>query len=322
MSLLLPLTGRAAGIGQTMANATQLALGTGDRIIDLDIVDTQGRPAVAAEAAVSAVGDGSQLILGPLFGNEVPSVMAAIDGRVPLVTFSNDAMLADQGAFVFGITPTQSVSAILRYARDRGIRRFAVVTEPGDLGLRAAEAARDVAPEVGLVLTSSLTIEASLERGALIDRLRTDGNGRLPDAILLPGGGNHLGQLAELFVGTGMQMLGTVQWSRQSLTNMPALGDAWFAAPDPREFSTFAEAYQASYGGEPGILAGLAFDAMAMARNLALSNDLQRSGITLPTGFSGVVGDFRFRQDGHCERDMAILSVGSSGVRVVDKVAT
>lgn len=318
--MLLPLTGQAAGIGQTMSHAAQLAQGASGRIIDLDILDTQGRPERAAEAAGTAVDDGAQLVLGPLFGDEVPSVMRAIDGRAPLVTFSNNALLADQGAFVFGITPDQSVSAILRYARDRGVKSFAVVAEPGDLGRRAVSIAQSVATETGLKLTSTRYLNGNGNQSTLLDDLRADGKGRLPDAVLLPDGGSNLGGLATLFDGTGMQLLGTVQWSRQDLANMPALVDAWFAAPDPRAFSSFTEAYQARYAGNAGILAGLAFDAVTMAQNLALSGNLDRAGITLPAGFSGVVGDFRFRADGQCRRDMAILAVNAASVNVVDKI--
>lgn len=320
VSLLLPLTGRAAGVGQTMASATQLALGGADPIIDLTIMDTQGSPERAAEAAANAVGRDSQLVLGPLFGNEVPSVLAALDSRIPLITFSNDVSLADQGAFVFGVTPAQSVSAILRYARDRGIRRFALVAESGELGRRAADAARREAPEIGLTLTGVTTLDGSVDRAALIERLKVDGKGRLPDAVLLPGGSDNLAPLASMLAGTGMQLLGTVQWSRQNLSGFAALNDGWFAAPDPRTFTTFADAYQASHSGEPGILAGLAYDAVVMTQKLTLDEDLQRSGITRRGGFSGVVGDYRFTREGRCERDMAILAVDSSGVRVVDKI--
>ncbi len=303
-----------------MASATQLAVRSDEPIIDLTIIDTQGRPERAAAAAANAVGRGSQLVLGPLFGSEVPGVLAAIDGKAPLVTFSNDVSLADRGAFVFGITPAQSVSAILRYARGRGIQRFALVTEPGDLGSRAADAARRYAPDIGLTLTGVTTLGGSVERTALIERLKADGNGRLPDAVLLPSGGNTLAPLADRLAGTGMQLLGTVQWTRQDLTGLSALRDAWFASPDPRTFATFSDAYQASHPGDPGILAGLAYDAVTMAQNLTLADNLQRSGITLPGGFPGVVGNFRFVPEGRCERDMAILSIGPSGVRVVDKI--
>lgn len=316
-ALLLPLSGRPANIGQNMAEAASLALLPEAPPLVLDVIDSGLSAETAAEAAKRAAGDGAAVILGPLFGTQVPAVVAAV-GATPVVTFSNDGALVGSGAFVFGITPAQSVSAILRYARQQGVRQVAVVHDPDELGRQAAEAAMRSAPEAGLALTAAIALETATD---IVERLRQESGGSLPDAVLLPGGGDRLAVYAAALAPTGLQLLGTAQWSSARLSGIPALRGAWFAAPDPAASARFARLLEAGQGGAAGVLAGLAYDATAMSQTLAASARLDRAGLTRSAGFPGVVGSFRLLPDGGCIRELAILTVGGGGgVSAVDRV--
>ena len=68
VALLVPLTGSNAGIGQSLANATQLALlDTKNERVRITTYDTNGGAAVAAQRAIA---DGNRLILGPLLAED------------------------------------------------------------------------------------------------------------------------------------------------------------------------------------------------------------------------------------------------------------
>ena len=75
VALLVPMSGRTAEVGQSLANATTMALlDTNAENIRITTYDTSGG---AGAAARQAIADGNKLILGPLLADNVPAVQAA-----------------------------------------------------------------------------------------------------------------------------------------------------------------------------------------------------------------------------------------------------
>ena len=73
VAVLLPLTGANAAVGQSIANAANMALlDAGDKRINLRVYDTAAGGAAAA--ASRAVADGARLFLGPLLAADVRAV--------------------------------------------------------------------------------------------------------------------------------------------------------------------------------------------------------------------------------------------------------
>ena len=251
------------------------------------------------------------MVLGPVFRTETAAAAGALNGKVPLVAFTNDVSQADNGAFVFGLTPDQTVAAILNYAKGRGIDSVAVVTQPGESGTQAAEAARRVTRQNGMRLTA--VIEGGQE--GLMKKIRAAGGGRIPAAVLLPGGGVPMVVDAEALSVSDVKLLGTEQWLGSELGRREAFDKAWFAAPVPS--GAFSQAFASQKAATPGILAGLAYDAVNMAKVLAASGEMTEAGVARPEGFEGALGKFRFLPDHRCEREMAILTVENGAVRVI-----
>src|SRR3569623_2723894 len=93
IALLVPLSGPNAAVGQSLANAPQLALlaTRNARLRVTNYAPTTG----AAVAAQRAIADGNKLILGPLLAADVRAVMpVARSAGVPVISFSNDAGVA------------------------------------------------------------------------------------------------------------------------------------------------------------------------------------------------------------------------------------
>lgn len=298
MALLLPLSGPLAEVGESMRRAAGLA----QPGAALSVRDTGGDPAMAAREAQTAVAAGARLILGPLTAAETRTV-AAVAGAVPVVSFSNDPALLGIGVHVFGVTPVQSVAAVLTHARDAGLESLAVAVPIDPYGEAVAAAVEELAPRAGLRLSGVLRTGADAAGaaagfGAMTPR---------PDAVLIAHSGAALARVATALRGVSeARFLGTVQWLRDGPPVIPALEGAVFAAPEPDAFAAFAGAFEAETGTVPGLLAALAFDAAALARIVAVAP----GALYRARGFDGVTGRYRLYDTGLCERELGVSVVG------------
>ena len=307
VALLLPLSGPLAEVGGSMRRAAGLAQSsaTGGGVT-LDIRDTGGDPARAGREATAAIAAGARLILGPVTADEVRATVA-VAGAVPVIGFSNDPALLGTGAYVFGVTPVQSVAAVLTHARDENLSSLVAVVPPGAYGDAMAEAVETLTPRAGLRLSGVLRAAT----GSRELEVRLAALSPPPDAVAIAHFGGGLGSVAaSVRKATNAQMLGTVQWLRDGPPWDAALEGAVFATPEPEGFSTFAQAY----GEGPGLLAALAFDAVRLAATAGSSPAPLRDVLHRAEGFDGVVGPCRLYETGLCERELGILTIRAGDV--------
>lgn len=302
--LLVPLTGSRAALGHIMQEAALLAkIAAKDGEGELIVLDTAGTPLGAAKAAKEALARDAGIVLGPVFADEASAAAAAVGGKVPVIVFTNDSRARLSGAHVFGITPGQATTAVLRYARTRGVRDLLVI---GD-GTPWSDAAR----------ASALDSQGELGMNVRAIEVRPDqplpDAGDVPAAVLIPGGGDTLLAAARNLRGTGAQLLATIQGLDYRPAALDALDGAWIASVDPDQFNSFATAFEARNGGDPGAIAALAYDAVLIAQKLREADALDRAGLLNPSGFECVTGPVRFRTDGSCARQFAILVAGADG---------
>src|SRR4051794_23940989 len=142
IALLLPLSGRSAPIGQAMQQAAEMALfDTGAKDLALSAYDSGDTPDAAIQAYRKAQTDGAALILGPLFG---PSATALAplrrEGRINMISFSNDENVAQPGLWVMGIAAPPQVRRVVDYSVSTGIKRFAVLAPRTTYGEQMARA--------------------------------------------------------------------------------------------------------------------------------------------------------------------------------------
>lgn len=299
VALLLPLSGPRAALGHSMRLAAMLA----DSGPELIAYDTGGTAAGAALAARNAIKARSAMILGPVTSEEVGAVATEAAGQMPVLSFSNNAVVRAPGIFVFGLTPSQTTSAILRYARSRGVRRVAVIDDATPWSAAAALAAGRVQGEIGIDVRV-LTVTAGQP---LPDA------GDAPDAVLLPGSGEAVLAAARNLKATGIQLLGTVQALDHRPAALETLDGAWIASPDPAAFGKFAGEFRSRHGGDPGALAALAFDAGGIVKKLRDTGALGQAALLAQTSYDCVTGNARFRSDGSVARELSILVAGPQG---------
>ena len=124
VGMILPLTqnGAPSPVGVSMRNAAQMAIDDfAAPHITLMIQDDHSSSDGAAQAAQSELGAGAELILGPVFANDVRAVAAAAKsaGR-PMIAFSTDVSVAAPGVYLLSFLIESYVDRIIQYAVSNG----------------------------------------------------------------------------------------------------------------------------------------------------------------------------------------------------------
>jgi len=299
-ALLVPKTGVHAALGRSMERGAMLAQGT-TGAKQLLVFDTMGTAAGAIAAAKAALHAKARILLGPLLASEVPGVVGVAGTAVPVLAFSNDAALRESGAFVLGITAAQSVTAVLHYAAGRGIRRLAV-GGAGAWGAQVSAAAHDAGRALNIELVALPGMNAS--------------DDALPDAVLMSDI-DALAQMAPTLTAKGVQMLGAFPGLDFPTETLRSVEGTWLAAPDPAGFAGFARAFEDRNGSPPGIITGLAYDAVHIVQQMRAIGGVDRSGLLAAAFPGGACGAIRFREDGSAARSLAILAVTSGALHVI-----
>ena len=96
--------------------------------IQVAVYDTRGTPAGAQAAVGTALGEGAEIILGPVFASEVSAIApAARQAGVPVVAFSSDASVAGPGVYLLSFLPSDDVNRIVSYSASQGRKSFAAL---------------------------------------------------------------------------------------------------------------------------------------------------------------------------------------------------
>ncbi len=334
VALLLPLTGNvnAQPVAKAMKQAGELALFDFDKPnVQLIPKDTHGTPEGARQAAQEAVKEGAELVIGPLFANEVSAVASVAQAaRIPVIAFSSDRSVAGNGIYLLSFVAGADVPRMISYAVSKGKTRFAALFPQNEYGRLAEQAFQRAVQENHGQVVMTKTFPA-------------DANGMLPpvkemsvlakkdtppqiDAIFIPAGGDTLPSLAPLFpyyeIDTkAVKLMGLSGWDYTGVGKEPALLGGWFAAPDPKGWQDFTRRYVETYGEAPPRLASLSYDAVSLAISLSNNPPERRfvaAELTRASGFQGVDGLFRLRTDGTSERGFAIMEVQKYGNQLIE----
>ncbi|OPZ79294.1 MAG: hypothetical protein BWY78_00130 [Alphaproteobacteria bacterium ADurb.Bin438] len=142
VGLLLPLTGHAEQIGEALKNSALMAgfETAGDNFV-MQFYDTQGREDKTTQAFNEAIGQGVDLIIGPLFANEVKAItpLAQKEG-VKVISFTSDTNVIGGNIYSMALTVPQQINDIVNYACKSGSKKFALVTRDDEYGKTVADA--------------------------------------------------------------------------------------------------------------------------------------------------------------------------------------
>ena len=325
VALLVPMTGANAGVGQSIANAANLAvLDTGGNAIRITTYDTATGAAAAAQKALA---EGNTLILGPLLSEDVRAVAPVARARgVPLISFSNDSSVAGNGTYLLGFSPAQSIRRVVEFARSKGMTRFAGLVPNGVYGQRSSNALlRAVEASGGQVVSMQNFDRSKTSITAAITRMSKDS---AYQAVLIADNGSFAAQAVPLIRRSGgsggatAKILGTELWNTESglVASVPMRG-AWFASVPDNLYTQLVAKYRARYGRAPYRLASMGYDSVLLvtriSRDWKVGQPFPVKAMNDAGGFSGIDGPFRFGRDGIADRMLEVQQIDATGFTTV-----
>jgi ABC-type branched-subunit amino acid transport system substrate-binding protein len=321
VGLILPLSaaGNAGVAAQSMKNAAEMALAEFQNPnVQLLIKDDGGSPQGAQQGTQQALGEGAEIILGPLFAASVPATAQLTRARgTSVIAFSTDSSVAGRGVYLLSFLPESDVNRIIDYAAGTGKRSFAALVPDNAYGNVVEAAFKQAVGRKGgrVIAFEKYTADRSAAVRTVAAALGS------ADALMIADDGESVVATADALTAAGVnlrniQLLGTGLWDNPRVFASPALQGGLYAAPDPSGFRSFAGRYRTKYGAEPVRTATLAYDAVALVAALSRTQGAQRFAaetLTNPSGFAGIDGLFRFRSDGTNERGLAVMKVATGG---------
>jgi ABC-type branched-subunit amino acid transport system substrate-binding protein len=328
VALVLPLSaqGNAGVAALSMKNAAEMALAEfKNPNIQLLVKDDAGTPQGAQAGAQAALGEGAQIILGPLFAESVRAVaQVARPANVPMIAFSTDSSVAARGVYLLSFLPETDVKRIVDFAASRGKRSFAALIPDNAYGAVVQGAFQQEAPRRGgrVVVLQKYPPDPSQLAGP-VAAVAQEAN--RVDSIFIPDGADAVPQVVAALAADRvnlkrLQLLGTGLWDDPRVFSSTELQGGWYAAPESTGFRNFSARYRARFGQDPVRTATLAYDAVALVAALVKTQGARpftEQILTNSSGFAGIDGIFRFKSDGTNERGLAVLRVGPTGGQVV-----
>ena len=335
VALLLPLSGDPAlsAVGTSMANAAQLAIAfieSSDTIADnitIVLKDTGPTTGGATQQASAAVTEGASLILGPLKADQMSAAGAvARAAGIPLIGFSNNSGAAAPGVYLLNVLPESEVKRSMAFAKAQGKKAFAGIFPNTDFGRIHEGAFRQAAADLGLNARAIYNFSSEAEARTVVQQfapLLQQGQIDtvfIPDRATAPSFGVLLEE-AGVPAGT-VQLVGSADWGGDAaIASTPYLVGAIYPAVDDAGYQALLPEYQAKFGGTPHALATIAYTATILANASSLSLGTpryDRAQLTLPGGFNGRDGVFRFLSDGRSEYALVMKQVTLGGAAVID----
>ena len=332
VALLVPQSSDGtARIAADLENAARLAAAQLDDLkIDFRVYDTAGDATVAASVAQQAVDDGAKIIIGPLYAEAANAVGTAVaDDGINVLSFSNNTTIAGGNVFVLGKTFDNTARRIVSFAAEQGKKRAMVIHSDGIDGQMGLNAFQGAAADTNLRIVSAQSFELTQESVVnTVPLIRASAEIEDVDTLFLTSSSaGALPLLTQLLPEAGLdpanvQYVGLTRWDIPPQTlELNGLQGGWFAVPDLTRTQNFSAQFQEQFGNRPHQLASLAFDGIAAIGALAqagFDDILTREALTQPSGFQGVDGIFRLKDDGTNERGLAIATVQDKQVLIID----
>ncbi|MEZ5816077.1 MAG: penicillin-binding protein activator [Hyphomicrobiaceae bacterium] len=334
-ALILPLGGsiQMSLVAKGLQQAAELSLFERSAPnLQLVVRDDKGTPQGAAEAAMTAIADGCEIILGPLLGTSVAAAAPiARQANVPVIAFSNEPANGGHGVHLLSFFASAEASRAVGHVLSQGRRHIAALIPDGPLG-RDTEPAFRQAVEAGggriaVIEHYPAHLSGMMEPAQkVMDAISGSADSEQPiDALFLPASGDSVGRLAAMLrrhdLDTSrVKLIVSSGFDNPAAFREPKLAGALLASADPGGWREFSARFAKAYNVMPPRLATLAYDAVTVAAAFASQPKGQRytpANLMRGQGFAGIDGGFRFTAAGPIERSLAVLEIQPQGLVTV-----
>jgi branched-chain amino acid transport system substrate-binding protein len=175
LEAIVSTTGRYAVQGEPQRNAIQLAQqqinaagGIGGRMLEIEIVDDEGKPEVASQLATQAVGRGVVGIVGAT-SNAGSAAIArvATEQKIPQIFLTPASEIWDTkngiAKYVFETTPSNATEApgLLEFAKRTGTHRAGILADENTYGAEGTKLLNALAKSYGIEIASAQTYSST-----------------------------------------------------------------------------------------------------------------------------------------------------------------
>lgn len=145
MAVMLPLSGDAAATGKEIRTSIETAvLQNAPRNLSVAFYDTATN---LSDTINEVLLDAPEIIIGPVFANDVRALRNAKPEDLPVLSFTSDATALGDGVMTMALMPTNSVEAIVKEMSSDGIKSFIILapdTNSGKLMAGTAQSASNI----------------------------------------------------------------------------------------------------------------------------------------------------------------------------------
>lgn len=355
VAMLLPLNGKVGDMGQNMKNAAMMAVGDlNNNNLLVQFYDTKGTTSGARVAVENAVNAKSDLIIGPLLGEEVAAISdTAKNNEIPVISFSTAPNVLQDGVYTMGLLNEEQIERTIRYSVSKGHLKIAIVLPDNQSGINMFKAAMNAAQlhgasivkagfyapdsmdftNLAAQITGSARVAASQQKTKHNDKKVEEKTEEeiAPldfDALLVPEFGNRLKAITSMFSyydvsAPEVLFLGTSVWGNTNLSKETELYGAVYPAMSMPRLARYKQKYYEMFNQRSNDLSIFAYDAIALASALSRKDkDYLKEAITSLDGFYGMSGAFRIFTNGKNEHGLDIVKVTANGPQILEPASS
>lgn len=332
VGVLIPFSnGQTSGFGDAVLRGVKCAAGTGGLCggsdnSELVVRDAGYSPDMVRDAIDQLVAADVLSIISILPGTmAVEAAMYASEKNVPLLLISQQEGLMRQGSSVFqlGFSPERQIRELVEVITDKGLKNVAIFYPNIAYGEKMANLFSEALLSKGGRVVAKVTYNrqgtdffgdalrlkkdiASSTGTAATGAVVESGSSRPVDAVFIPdtfNGVNAAASALEFNQLTGIPLIGTNTWNDPGLS--PLIGttfpgsffiDLYDSQAESSEVADFTGKYRSSFGGEPGVLSAMGYDALMMLKSSVASSGTKKFKSALASkGYKGVTGIAGFK---------------------------
>lgn len=354
VAMLLPLSGKVSDMGQNMKNAALMAIGDlNNNNLLVQFYDTKSTTSGARIAVENAINAKSDLIIGPLLGEEVAAISeTAKNADIPVISFSTAPNVLQDGVYTMGLLNEEQIERTIRYAVSQGRLKLALVLPDNQSGINMFKAAMNAAQlhgasvvKVGFYapnsmdftklaaqITGSARVAASQRKSKTTDKNAAKTEEEVApldfDALLVPEFGNRLKSITSMFSyydvsAPEVLFLGTSVWGNTNLSKETELYGAVYPVMSMSRLAHYKQKYYEMFSQKSNDLSIFAYDAVALSSALSHKDkDYLKEAITNLDGFYGMSGAFRIFANGKNEHGLDMVKVTSGGPQMIEAASS
>ena len=343
VSMLLPLTGNKAVMGQDMQNAALMALRDEKNApMRLLFFDTQGTPEGAKEAYNWAKAQNSDMILGPVFSSEVAAINTGFSSGANLLTYTSDSTVLDASHASFSMLIPNQIDTIIQQLCSEGKTRLAALgseSKTGQIVMNSLDKAIKKCPNMELVkyglygeTEENLTPAILKIAPKFVDPkkkdlteeeqqiLATPIQERLDfDALIVFEEGIRLSQAMAILAFYDVSPDVVPIYTLASVKSMKdkALNGVFMADLPTQGNAAFTRKYLTTFEQNPSQLASLAYDSVRWIAQNADQDTLNLKTLQAQGTYQGVDGLIRLNEDGTNKRALRLVQKKGRNVQEI-----